>query len=337
MILPYVSSGSSNGGAIMLQTLSHANITRCRFRVNHASRDGGAIYVATKTELRLCDSEFTRNRAKNGGSVAVYMAYSLIESCSFTSENASKQGGCFYLNFANVIVKESNLSECKSGSDGGSVFVFEHSTLRLETVMINNSHSIGARDAIYVTSESELFMTDSALTGSGSELSGRIWCKVASRMYLDSVSISHCPPTRLHGCVFTHRCTCTMNNITITNTDHAITGEDSTMNIYNTLALNDTLAFLSTKSSDVTLWNLNIRGARIKLFKSVAEFRHTMFMIQEGICPIEDEMKSNITFKSVYLPHTANMSQSESRIVCRLPETVVNGNTSGKTKVFEFI
>ena len=319
----------------MLQTFSHANITRCRFRLNYASGEGGAIYVATKSELKVFDSEFTMNRAKNGGSIAVFMGNSLIESCSFITENASKDGGCIHLKSANVTVKQSNLSGCKSGKWGGSVYVFQHSTLGLETVMINNSYSTQTTGAIYVTSESELFMTDSVLTGSGSELSGRIWCRVASKMYLDSVSISYCPSTSLYGCVFTYSCTFTMNNITITNTDHAITGQKSTMNIYNTIALNDTAAFLYAGSSDVTLWNLNVSGTRIKLYKSIAEFRHTMFMIQDEICPIEDASGSNITFKSVYFPHTANMRQSESRIVCKRPDTVVQGNASGKTKVFE--
>ena len=294
----------------MLQTFSHVNITRCHFRLNHACGEGGAIYVATKSKLKVFNSEFMINRAKNGGSVAVFMGDSLIESCSFINENASKDGGCIHLNAANVTVKQSNLSRCKSGKWGGSVYVFQHSTLRLKTVMINNSTQ--TTGAIYVTSESELFMTDSVLAGSGSELSGRIWCRVASRMYLDSVSISYCSSTSLYGCVFTYSCTFTMNNITITNTDHAITGRKSTMNIYNTLALNDTAAFLYAGSSDVTFWNLNVSGTRIKLYKSVAEFRHTMFMIQDEICPIEDASGSNITLKSVYFPHTANMSQSES-------------------------
>ena len=319
----------------MLQTFSHANITRCHFRLNHASGEGGAIYVATKSQLRIFDCTFTMNRAKSGGSIAVYMGDSLIESCSFITENASRDGGCIHLNAANVTVKRSNLSGCKSGWWGGSVYMFHHSTLRLETVVINNSYSTQATGAIYITSESELFMTDSALTGSGSELSGRIWCRVASRMYLDSVSISYCPSTSLYGCVFTSSCTFTMNNITIRNTDHAITGQKSTMNIYNTFALNDTAAFLYARSSDLTFWNLNVSGTRIKLYKSVAEFRHTMFMIQDEICPIEDASGSNITFKSVYFPHTANMSQSESRIVCKPQDTVVQGNASGKTKVFE--
>ena len=326
----------------MLQTFSHANITRCRFRLNYASGEGGAISVATKSELRVFDSEFMMNRAKNGGSVAGYMGDSLIESCSFITENAYKDGGCIHLNAANVTVKQSNLSGCKSGRWGGSVYVFQHSTLRLETVMINNSYSTQASDAIYVASESELFMTDSVLTDSSYELSGRIWCMVNSRMYLDSVSISYCPSSSVHGCVSTRSCNFTMNNITITNTDHAITGLYSTMNVYNTFALNETVQFLYTRSSDVTVWNLNISGTRIKLHKSVAEFRHTMFVIQDEICPIEDvdlynAYGSKITFKSVYLPHTANMSQSESRIVCKLPETVVHGNASGKTKVFDFI
>ena len=184
-------------------------------------------------------------------------------------------------------------------------------------------------------------MTDSVLTGTGSELSGGICCKVTSRMYLDSVSISYCSSCIKVGCVNSFKCNVTMNNITLTNTDHAIRGyEKSTMNIYNTFALNETVQFLYAESSDMTLWNLNISGTHIKLVNSVAELRHTIFGIQDKICPLEDKCiarGSNITFKSVYLSHTANMSQSESQIVCKPPDTVVNGNTLGKKNVFEFI
>ena len=183
MVSPYLPSDSSNGGAIMLQTLRPANITRCRFTLNHASGEGGAIYVGKNSKLRVLDSEFTMNRAMNGGSVAVYMGGSLIQSCSFSFENASEEGGCIHLKAANVTVKQSNLSGCESGNWGGSVNMLQHSTLRLETVIINNSNSTRARDAIYVTSESELFVTKLVLTGSGSELSIAIQCYGTSRMY----------------------------------------------------------------------------------------------------------------------------------------------------------
>ena len=213
----------------------------------------------------------------------------------------------------------------------------QHSTLRLETVIINNSSSTVKGGAIYTTSESEIFVVDSVLTNCSSGIAGGIRCYSTSRMYLESVSIGYCSSRSGSGCVDSVRCNFTMNNITITNTDHAIAGLFSTMNIYNTLALNDTAAFLYAGSSDVTFWNLNVSGTRIKLYKSIAEFRHTIFIIQDEICPIEDVSRSNITFKSVYLSHTANMSQSESQIVCKPPDTVVNGNTLGKKKVFEFI
>ena len=128
----------------MLQTLSHTNITRCHFRANHATGEGGAIYIATQNKLRVLDSEFRMNRANSGGSIAVYMGDSLIESCSFISESASEVGGCIQLKAANVTIKRSSLSGCKSGNHGGSVYMSQHSTLQLETVMIINSHSAQA-------------------------------------------------------------------------------------------------------------------------------------------------------------------------------------------------
>ena len=97
----------------MLHILSSANITRCHFSSNWASGDGGAIYVATKSELRAFDSQFKLNVATHGGSIAVRISDSLIESCGFSSNTASLSGGCMSFEAANVTVQRSNLSDAE--------------------------------------------------------------------------------------------------------------------------------------------------------------------------------------------------------------------------------
>ena len=324
------SSDSSNGGAIHLWTLSLANITRCHFTSNYASGDGGAIYVAARSELEIFNSEFTLNSAENGGSFAVFMSDSLIESCNFTSSNAFQDGGCIYLKAANVTMKQSNLSGCKSRYKGGSMYLVQQSTLQLDNVRINDSYSrVGG--AIYVHSKSELFMTRSVITRSSTEHHVGIRCQTTSRVYLESVLISSCPSSSQYGCVYSWKCNVTMDNITVTDTDYAITAYESTINIFNSLALNDTIKFVRAGSSDVTFWNMNISGAHIVLEESVAEFRHTIFMTPDKNCSIEDKSGSSIALKSAYIPHTVNRSQSEGRIVCNGSGTVIYGNTSGKT------
>ena len=320
----------------MLLTFSPVKITRCHFTSNYASGDGGAIYVATQSDLRVFDSEFMFNSAKNGGSVAVYMGDSLIESCSFTSGNASRDGGCIHLKAANVTMKQSNLSGCESNYQGGSVYVNQQTTLRLVTVVINDSYSGRFGGSIQVYFESVLFLINSTLIGRSSEKSRGIQCSTKSRVYLKSVLISSCSSSVKYGSVHSWKCNVTMDNITITDTEHAISAHYSNINILNSLAQNSMVDLLRAKLSTVTFWNLNISGARIELDKSVAEFRHTVFMTPNTRCPIRDKSGSNITLKSVYIPHTTNMTQSESGIVCKGPATVVQGNMSGKTIIVKY-
>ena len=80
-------------------------------------------------------------------------------------------------------------------------------------------------------------------------------------------------------------CNLTMDNITFTDTDHAINAEESTVNIYNTVTLNDMEEFLYAKSSHVTFGAFNMSGTQhYTLEQSVAEFRHTLFTRQDKTC-----------------------------------------------------
>ena len=324
------SSDSSDGGAILLRTLSLANITRCHFKSNYAAGDGGAIYVTTQSELKIFDSEFTLNAAKNGGSIAAYTGHSFIEFSSFSSSNASRNGGCIHLKAANIIMKQNQFSGCESYLQGGSVYLVQQSALRLENVKINDSYSrLGG--AIYVRTKSELFLGDSVLTSSTAEISAGIRCFYTSRVYLKSLLINSCSSTSFNGCVHSFRCNVTIDNITITDTDSAVTVTESTVNIFNSLTPNDTVDFVRAESSNVTFWNLIIYDAHIGLEQSVAEFRHTVFMTPDIHCPITDKSGSKITLKLAYIINATNINQSENRIVRKGDGTVVQGNMSGET------
>ena len=241
------SSDSSDGGAIYLWTLSAANITRCHFTSNYASGDGGAIYVATRSELKIGDSEFILNSAENGGSFAAYMSDSLIESCSFTSSKASRDGGCIHLKAANVTMKHSTLSQCESYGSGGSMYLIQQTTLRIENVRINDSYFRRDCGAIHIGSNSDLFVSDSAMSGRSSNTGG-ICCDRTSSVHLESVALSSCSSSIGFGCVHSWKCNITIDNITFTDTDYAITVYESTINIFNSLALNDTTKFFNSSA-----------------------------------------------------------------------------------------
>ena len=295
--------------------LTSANITRCHFQANKALY-GGAIYVTTKSELKVYDSQFTMNTAWFGGSLVVVVAESLVESSVFASGNASLAGGCILFKVANGTVKQSHFSGCQSDT-GGTVAVTEHATLLLETVMINKSYSsFEDGGAIYVFHKSNLVMTNSVIKGSRSEQdAGGIYCSDRSQMYLDSVLISSCSSPYYFGCVFSIRCSVTMNNITITEVSSycAICASDSTINIYNTFAQINREVFLWADSpSHMSFWNFNMSGTSIHADSSVAEFRHTLFIRKDETCLIETRFASGSTvYFQVGLHH---WSKEENRV-----------------------
>ena len=286
-----------------------------------------------RSKLKVINSQFTLNTANEGGSIAVFGGDSLIESCNLTSEAASLDGGCISLYAADMTVKHSHFSGCRSQGarwTGSSIDITE-STLRLEAVTINDSHGTEYRSALRVHSNSDLLVKDSVLTGCRIPRAEAIRCCESSRLYLDSVLISNYSAGHI-GCVDSDRCNLTMDNITFTHTDDAILAGESTVNIYNTVIRNDMKRFLDALISNVTFWAFTMSGTRIELWNSVAEFRHTLFTRQDETCMIQDFIyygRSTIKLKSVYVAGPTD------RLVCRLDggevdeSTVVQGNVSG--------
>ena len=108
---------------------------------------------------------------------------------------------------------------------------------------INDSCRTKYDFTLYVSDNSDLWMKDSVLTGCHFPGANAIKCSESSSVYW---LISNY--TAWAGCVSSSRCTLTMDNITFTDTDYAIYAEESTVNIYNTVTLNDMELFLRALS-----------------------------------------------------------------------------------------
>ena len=284
-----------------------------------------------KSELKVYNTQFAQNAAKEGGSIAVFVSDSFIESCNSTSDTASLDGGCISLNAAHMTVKHSHFSGCRS-QDGRSIIITE-SNLRLEAVTINDSHGTQYASALHVSTNSDVYVKDSILTGCRIPRTTAIECYESSRVYLDSVLMSNYS-AGYFGCVESNRCNLTIDNITFTDTDYAISTYKSTVNIFNTVTLNDMKRFLYASNSNVTFWAFNMSGTHIELWESVTEFRHTLFTRQDETCLIGARRKSTIQLKSVYVAGPTE------RLVCgrnggEVDESaVVQGNFSGRNFLY---
>ena len=323
-------SNFGNGGAIVLDTFSSGNITKCHFSFNDAIEDGGAIFVDVKSESKVSHSRFRMNRASSGGSVAIHKGDSLIESCQFTSDNASLSGGSISLNLGNVTIVQTGLFQCVSRR-GGCVSLFRHSRLILDSVTINDSHSLGNGAALHVSLHSDLLMKDSQITSCSSKGSaGALDCSDTSRINMESGLISSCSSNFTSPTVRSEKCTLTIDKCSFEGVNNTISAKESNIDIYNTFALNDTGNFLlMLRSSNFTSWNLKLGYANIDVHNSAAQFRHSV--IQDENCTITFGEKSTIILKSLYVSGQGNMSQSGEYMLCGRPESVVHGEISGRT------
>ena len=211
------------------------------------------------------------------------------------------------------------------------------STTQLETVTIKNS--TGRHGVLYISGNSDLFMRGSVISGSGFDLCTAIYCFETSRIRMESVLVSSFSAFPFRGSVYSFRCSLIADNVTFRNTTHAVAAYNSTINFFNSFSHNNTGYFLSAESSNVTFWNFKLTakssylGNSIVLRKSFAEFRHTLLVTEDETCPLKDRQGSTIKLRSLYFIGSTSINQSESRVVCKALDTVVQGSPSGKTKI----
>ena len=84
------------GGAIYCTNLKCNN---CTFEDNYSNDDAGAIYIKTKSESTIKNTQFTNNQAKDNNGGAIYSNGDLrVSNCNFTKNKAKTDGGAIYIN-----------------------------------------------------------------------------------------------------------------------------------------------------------------------------------------------------------------------------------------------
>ena len=82
------------GGAVFCLTMEG---NKCIFENNYADDYGGAIYIKTKSESTIKNTQFTNNQAKDNNGGAIYSNGDLrVSNCNFTKNKAKTDGGAIY-------------------------------------------------------------------------------------------------------------------------------------------------------------------------------------------------------------------------------------------------
>lgn len=108
-------SSENKGGAIGSYSGS-LKIDGAEFNDNLSTNFGGAIAVTAKSEVKITNTEFNRNSAKNGGAIHHNSSSThklIIEKVKFSNNTADSSGGALNLGF------EADISECEFTGNGG--------------------------------------------------------------------------------------------------------------------------------------------------------------------------------------------------------------------------
>ena len=229
-----------NGGAIILQTYSKAQIQRCGFVGNEAANSGGSVYNTRRSFVNISHSYFNSNRAaNNGGSLLVHHSGLVIDFCTFKNDTAgsggsiaienvgngsvinssfqgceAEIGGCMAVTLESTItVKDSQILQSSSVSNGGGVTVKHLSFLIGTNLTIINCYSLDG-GGISVDDASKAFLDNSHFANNSAlEVGGAISCK-QSHVDLDTLLIEHNAVGNNGSGVYLNNCNLAADNVT---------------------------------------------------------------------------------------------------------------------------
>ena len=124
-----------DGGAINIQQQAHLRMTNCAFDDNIPELGGGGISAGIYATLDIQDTNFTRNRALQGGAIDVeWQVYLRMTNCAF----------------------KDNIS----GQLGGAITATQNATLHIEETTFAGNKALGEGGAIHIQQQSQLLVTN---------------------------------------------------------------------------------------------------------------------------------------------------------------------------------
>ena len=213
-------STASNGGALFFED-SITNITNCSLVRNTADADGGAVYLTSymaateltitevnvtkntaglfgggiaadeATALRIFNSSFSKNSAKEGGAIHQKATIDgLYTNIRFRNNRATKSGGAVYVSEHSAAFDRCDM-EGNNATDGGSILANDatvnitHSTFRR-----SEAHQHGG--AIMVTGNSSVAVTDTTVEDSRASKKGGGIYSSSAKIEAQNLTILRC-------------------------------------------------------------------------------------------------------------------------------------------------
>ena len=135
---------SNTGSAIYLLDGVFADINNCTFSNNSTPDDGGAITCQYYCDMKMVNSNFSKNRAVAGGgavSVSRSMSKFSVRNCSFTS-NSAYSGGALSVSHSYFSISDSNFSN-NMATEGGVLELAGNVSMTNCRIIDNTAHAFG--------------------------------------------------------------------------------------------------------------------------------------------------------------------------------------------------
>lgn len=209
------------GGAVFCLTMEG---NKCIFENNYADDYEGAIYIKTKSESTIKNTQFTNNQAKDNNGGAIYSNGDLrVSNCNFTKNKAKTDGGAIYAD-AKVTATSSIfiINEAAGASSQCYAGAIYCTNIDCDKCIFDNNHAYDYGGAIYINNKGKSTIKNSKFTNNKADdyNGGAIYSKKNIEVYNslfknNQANNSWSPSTSQVGAIYCGTITC--NNCTFEN------------------------------------------------------------------------------------------------------------------------
>ena len=182
---------SCEGGAINIQQQAYLRMTNCVFDENISGRLGGAIAAAANTTLEIQETNFTHNRAMQGGAIDIDIpkTYLRVTDCKFENNHVGHSGigGAIYGGFGIILEIQGTSFTRNSAWQSGAINIAALGYLSATDCTFEDNRATWIAGAIYSGYQSVLEINGSYFSNNSAPEGGAINVQTESNL-----SLSYC-------------------------------------------------------------------------------------------------------------------------------------------------
>ena len=168
---------SDDGGAINIQEHSYLRMKHCLFDNNMSQRSGGAICGGFNATLNIHQTNFTCNRAEQGGAIEIdRQSYLHSTDCTIKDNHAEEIGGAIAGGLQAVLEINGSYFSNNSALQGGAIDVQHQANLSLTNCRLegNFASEFGGAIAAWTTGSAILRIRETNFTGNSAHDGGAL-------------------------------------------------------------------------------------------------------------------------------------------------------------------